>query len=216
MVKYFITDGHRYIRRCKGRYQTCTNQFYADRFTHKQASDILQNKLCNDFKKIFYLEETETSTKVEPQKIETRRQVITEKKVIENEEMMGRINSITECICGIELPSFTELQEHMKNLNEAQSFYDRALADIDHWIMNHKPQAHIRTMVYGFQHNLEVRRAKVKENLRLTEVLLENSSKNMTFDTLKHKLNNRITTPYKPNTYIYQQLDDLLGGKHVT
>ena len=214
VARYYITDGKYYVKKSKGKYITVSGPVLAHTFSYKEANNVIDNCLPKDIRKDFYLDEVNTGEIVKIEEVKAK-SVVNNSDVLKefyiDNSMLDNIQWLAEAISNINLPTYQELQTYVSDMEKAQSFYDQALADIDHWIMLHEPAAHIRTKVYGVQHDIEVKRAKIKETLRIAYVLQDAKLEDYTLDKLQSKIISCISSPYKPNTYVYKQLDDLLN-----
>lgn len=213
LQKYLITDGKQYIRKESNsrRYVLCGSPIMADEFTYKQAENVIKNCLSQNLKKRFYIEGMSDFVKIVPQEVEELMTSSKENKRFSfDESILDKLEDITEGVIAIGLPDIKRLLSYKGDLEKAISFYDQAKSDFDHWEMNHAPPAHIRTKVYGLKHDWENKRARIKEKYEFLKVLIEATQEDYSFSKLQTELQRAKYVPYKPNTYVYEMLNDLL------
>lgn len=201
MEKYYVTDGKKYIKSAKGtNFSTVGSHVLAKEYDLRDAKKVLRG-IQKGFNRDFYLEGVETFSQIHIADLEEK-----EKRGTEYIEKIGKLaKNITE----FEIPSKQELNTIKRKLEEAQSFYDRALSDVHHWIKIKNPAAHIRTKVYKIQQDLERERADAKQALLFTNNLIDAVNGNLPIDQLVKRMRESQYTPYKERTYIYGVLENL-------
>lgn len=182
----------------------------ADTYTIKVAENILKNRLCKTWKEAFYLEGENDFERINLDDIETQLVISEEDEKDSESEIVIEMDQLASTLINLDIPSKIKLIAYKKELEKSQSFYDRALPDIDHWIMTHNPPAHIRAKVYGIQQNLEQKRKEVKEKYGYVLALIDAYDDNFSLFKLQRQLEQKRYVPYTPNTYVYKMLDDLL------
>lgn len=210
MQKYYITNGKEYIKKIGRKYNLCSSPALADTYTVKAAEIILRNRLCKAWKETFYLEGVDDFERIDITDIDAEIDVIEEDHIKSENKIIKEIQHLTLTLMDLHIPSKIQLLAYKKELEKSQSFYDRALPDIDHWIMAHNPPAHIRAKVYGIQQDLEQKRKEVKEKYGYVLVLIDAYDNNHSLFKLQSQLGQKKYVPYTPNTYIYKMLDELL------
>lgn len=210
MQKYYITNGKEYIKKSGRKYYTCKSPVLADTYTVKAAEIILRNRLCKAWKETFYLEGVDDFQRISLNDIDAQAVVSEENKNDSENKIVTEIEQLAAMLINLYIPSKIQLIAYKKELEKSQSFYDRALPDIDHWIMAHNPPAHIRAKVYGIQQNLEQKRKEVKEKYGYVLALIDAYDNDFSLFKLQRQLEQKRYVPYTPNTYIYKMLDDLL------
>lgn len=210
MQKYYITNGKEFIKKSGRKYYTCKSPVLADTYTVKVAENILKNRLCKTWKETFYLEGVDDFERINLDDIDTQVDVSKDEKNDSESKIVTEMEQLAATLMGLYIPSKIQLLAYKKELEKSQSFYDRALPDIDHWIMVHNPPAHIRAKVYGIQQDLEQKRKEVKEKYGYVLVLIDAYDNNHSLFKLQSQLGQKKYVPYTPNTYIYNILDDLL------
>ncbi|WP_052430921.1 hypothetical protein [Robinsoniella peoriensis] len=163
MQKYYITNGKEYIKKSGRKYYTCKSPVMADTYTVKVAENILKNRLCKTWKETFYLEGVDDFERINLDDIDTQVDASEDGKNDSESKIVTEIEQLAATLMDLYIPSKIQLLAYKKELEKSQSFYDRALPDIDCWIMAHNPPAHIRAKVYGIQQDLEQKRKEVKE-----------------------------------------------------
>lgn len=182
----------------------------ADTYTVKAAEIILRNRLCKAWKETFYLEGVDDFQRISLNDIDAQAVVSEENKNDSENKIVTEMEQLTTMLINLDIPSKIQLIAYKKELEKSQSFYDRALPDIDHWIMDHNPPAHIRAKVYGIQQNLEQKRKEVKEKYGYVLALIDAYDNDFSLFKLQRQLEQKRYVPYTPNTYVYKMLDDLL------
>lgn len=182
----------------------------ADTYTIKVAENILKNRLCKTWKETFYLEGENDFERINLDDIETQLVISEEDEKDSESEIVIEMDQLASTLINLDIPSKIKLIAYKKELEKSQSFYDRALPDIDHWIMAHNPPAHIRAKVYGIQQNLEQKRKEVKEKYGYVLALIDAYDNDFSLFKLQKQLEQKRYVPYTPNTYVYKMLDDLL------
>lgn len=210
MQKYYITNGKEFIKKAGRKYYTCKSPVLADTYTVKTAENILRNRLCKAWKETFYLEGMDDFIRINLDDIDTQAVVSEVNKDEPEEKIIEEMEQLITTLNNLCIPSKIQLLSYKKELEKSESFYDRALSDIDHWIMDHKPPAHVRAKVYGIQQDIEQKRKQVKEKYGYILVLINADEKEFCVSRLQHELGKRKYAPYTPNTYVYKMLDDLL------
>lgn len=212
MQKYFITDGKRYVlKSSNGKYIFRDSPSMADEFTYKQGENVIKNHLKGGLKKEFYLEGIDDFKKIDINSIKKEKTAAKAEDQFQFDmEIVQQLESLVGTITTLNVPALNHLLAMRSDLEQANQFYDQALADIDHWIMNHTPPADVRTKVYGRQHDIEIMRREVKEKWAYVNVFIKAKQENYTFEKLQYELKNAKWKPYTPNTYIYKELDELL------
>lgn len=204
MEKYYVTDGKRYVKYAKGtNFSTVGSHVLAKEYDLKDAKKVLRGmpkKISQDF----YLEGVETFSQIRIADLEEK-----EKREKRGTECIEKIRQLAKNIIELEIPSKQELNTIKRKLEEDQSFYDRALSDVHHWIKINNPAAHIRTKVYKIQQVLERERADVKQSLLFTNNLIDAVNNNLPIDKLVKNMRGSQYAPYKANTYIYGVLENL-------
>ena len=212
MQKFIITDGKRYIYKTNnGKYSFKNSSMIADKFTYKQGENIIKNHLKGDLKKVFYLEGVEDFKRVDINNVEKEKTAVSKDNRFKfDESIIQRLDKLAETVALLNIPNLNNLIAMRSDLESANQFYDKALSDIDHWIMNHTPPANIRTKVYGVQHDIENIRKDVKEKWAYVNILIRAREENYTFDKLQKEMINAKWKAYTPNTYIYDELEALV------
>ncbi|WP_394910533.1 hypothetical protein [uncultured Robinsoniella sp.] len=210
MQKYYITNGKEFIKKSGRKYYICKSPVLADTYTVKTAENILRNRLCKAWKETFYLEGVDDFQRIDMSDFDTQVVVTEEDDVDAENKIIKDIDQLATVLIDLDIPSKIKLIACKKELEKSQSFYDRALPDIDHWIMAHNPPAHIRAKVYGIQQNLEQKRKEVKEKYGYVLALIDAYDNDFSLFKLQKQLEQKRYVPYTPNTYVYKMLDDLL------
>lgn len=204
MEKYFITDGKEYIKDTKGsRFFTTKSPVLAKEFEIKNAKKVLCN-MPSGIRKDFYLEGIETFAAFTIEDLEEK-----EGREKRNTEYINQIEKLAENFMEMEFPSKGDLNNIKRKLEEDQSFYDRALSDVRHWIKVNNPAAHIRTKIYKIQQDLERERARVKQALLFTNKLVNAVNNNVPINQLVKEIKESQYVEYTANTYVYAVLENL-------
>lgn len=211
MQKYYITNGKEFIKKSGRKYYTCKSPVLADTYTVKTAENILRNRLCKAWKETFYLEGMDDFKRINLDDIDNQAVISEVKKDEPEDKIIEEMEQLVTTLNNLSIPSKIQLLSYKKELEKSESFYDRALSDIDHWIMDHKPPAHVRAKVYGIQRDIEQKRKQVKEKYGYILVLINAEEKEFCVSRLQHEMKKRKYAPYTPNTYVYKMLDDLLN-----
>lgn len=211
MQKYYITNGKEYIKKIGRKYNSCSSPVLADTYAAKTAENILRNRLCKAWKETFYLEGVDDFERISLDNIDTQTVASEVNKIEPEDKIIKEMEQLVTTLNNLCIPPKIQLLSYKKELEKSESFYDRALSDIDHWIMDHKPPAHVRAKVYGIQRDIEQKRKQVKEKYGYILVLINADEKEFCVSRLQHELKKRKYAPYTPNTYVYKMLDDLLN-----
>lgn len=208
LQKFLITNGKRFIRKVKSNtYTYCNSPTAATLFNLREAEHVLCKQLEEYLRKEYWIEGESDFLKITYEEI-----VQSQKKpdVEHNfDNIFSIVNSIVKSITELSIPDKKILLIYKKQLEDILSTKDKELSDIDHWVMDHKPPAHVRTKVYGIQHDIENDRRKIKESYRYVTTLIDSLDRNYTYAQMKHELKKMLPQPYKPSTDLYGQLDAL-------
>lgn len=219
MQKYYITDGSSYIKQTKGKFITVNSHVLATEFTKREGEKILCCNLGKNFY-AYYLEGIEDFKKTTRDQIST--DTVGEKELVlqkgdgtVSEERLLTLESYISVLIQAEPISGNDLDELRSEIESSISFYDLCLSDIYHWIILHKPPAHVMTKVYCVLREILQNRRRVKEDLGFVMVLIDAEKSGQNYMETKKKLLGRVYDEYVPRTRIWKELDTLTGAKEA-
>lgn len=219
MQKYYITDGSSYVKQTKGKFITVNSHVLATEFTKREGEKILCCNLGKNYD-AYYLEGIEDFKKTTRDQIST--DTVGEKELVlqkgdgtVSEERLLTLESYISVLIQAEPISGNDLDELRSEIESSISFYDLCLSDVYHWIILHKPPAHVMAKVYCTLREILQNRRRVKEDLGFVTVLIDAEKSGQNYTETKKKLLGRVYGEYVPRTRIWKELDTLTGAKEA-
>ena len=176
MQKYYITDGSSYVKQTKGKFITVNSHVLATEFTKREGEKILCCNLGKNYD-AYYLEGIEDFKKTTRDQIST--DTVGEKELVlqkgdgtVSEERLLTLESYISVLIQAEPISGNDLDGLRSEIESSISFYDLCLSDVYHWIILHKPPAHVMAKVYCTLREILQNRRRVKEDLGFVMVLI--------------------------------------------
>lgn len=217
MGMYILTDGKNYVMRDpvkNGRYIKTTSPIQASQFTFKQARSLLNSKKqINKWMKDYHCLEADTR--------ESYKGDITYKgnggvflgvnDFDFDESILDEISKEADNIMGLIAWDKTQLDTYEIILNNALSYYDSAISDIEHAIEDKRPPAHIRTKIFGVLQDVREKHTKIKCNIRYIKVLQNAIINNWDLSRIKLEISRVKYEPYKGRTEYYDKILELIG-----
>lgn len=201
-MKYYITNGSRYITKKRKDISTTLNRSFATAFDLKTARNILTNNLKHSMQEEFYIL-TEDEKKID---------IFTQEEV-DLQMLLMSSNIIKEFLDNIKnIPSLEECLKRKTLLSGELSKVDSELTDIDHWIEKYNPNAGIRCGVFKMQKERLTKRKTIKQNLNYINGLLKCYEENKDISEIKNELESREYKEYIPRTNTWNELNILYGG----
>lgn len=219
MQKYYITDGSSYVKQTKGKFITVNSHVLATEFTKREGEKILCCNLGKNYD-AYYLEGIEDFKKTTRDQIST--DTVGEKELVlqkgdgtVSEERLLTLESYISVLIHAEPISGNDLDRLRSEIESSISFYDLCLSDVYHWIILHKPPAHVMAKVYCTLREILQNRRRVKEDLGFVMVLIDAEKSGQNYTETKKKLLGRVYDEHIPRTRIWKELDTLTGAKEA-
>lgn len=219
MQKYYITDGSNYIRQLKGKFITVNSYVMATEFSKREGEKILCCNLGKNYD-AYYLEGIEDFKKTTRDQISTdtvgKKELVLQKgDGTASETRLLSLESYVQVLIQAEPISGNDLDGLRAEIESSISFYDLCLSDVYHWIILHKPPAHVMAKVYCTLREILQNRRRVKEDLGFVMVLIDAEKSGQNYMETKKKLLGRVYDEYVPRTRIWKELDTLTGAKEA-
>ncbi len=209
---YYITNGLNYVQKIDGKYKTTNCSSLADIYNYVVATKIVRNSLPKHMKKGFYLKEVETSEMIDIHKYKSEASAIVDNKKISFDlDIVQQIKNEAESIMGLSAYTQEDLIKKREVLNQALSFYDLAMSDVEHIIGDNKPPAHIRTIIYGKQHEIQNIHKEIKQAIIYIDIMIMAHTESWTINKTQTKLRESKYVPYKGRTCIYDEIMQMIG-----
>lgn len=213
LQKYIITDGSRYVSKITSKNISFSKSasFAIEMSFEKARKMLLSNKTLEGF----YIEGAFDFVRITKDELFN---IHNETKKSANEtddnllNLFMSIDKLVLDLCAITVPNKHSLISNKDKLVNNLSYFDRAKSDIEHWIEDNNPPAHIRAKAYGYIQKYRKYHTEIKEKIRYIEILMEFSDNKYGFAELPNKLQEAKTKPYTPNTPIYAELNALLSN----
>ena len=219
MQKYYITDGSNYVKQIKGKFITVNSHVLATEFPKREAEKILCCNLGKNYDS-YYLEGIEDFKRTTRDQIST--DTVGEKELIlqkgdgtASEARLLSLESYVKVLMQAEPISGNDLDGLKTEIESSISFYDLCLSDIYHWVILHKPPAHVMAKVYCMLREILQNRRRVKEDLGFVMVLIDAEKSGQSHAETKKKLLGRVYDDYVPRTRVWKELEALAGAKEA-
>lgn len=211
-LQYVITDGLKYVRLDKNRNITyVTNPDNAEKYEYDKAINVRDNNLLAKDRANFYVAEYESKQKKPKIKANlsiikmlpaapTAQSLASEKINIDLDKMIEEIEYLLD-----------NIYIYKEQLLLAEQHVNWELSDIDHFIQEHAPAAHIRTKIYTKQREKRLEREKIKRNIRFAKILIECIDQGSGLNEIKNRLKEAENKPYKGRTELYNELLQWIG-----
>lgn len=211
--QYVITDGLKYLCLDKNRNVTyVTSPIYAEKYVYEKAINVKDNNLPTKDRDKFYISPYEerqgskVNRKTKLSLIKTlpatpTEQILKGEKIeINLEEMIEQLDYLLD-----------NIYVYKEQLLVEQQHTDLELSDIEHFIQEHAPAAHIRTKIYTKQRQKRLERERIKQNLKYTNIIIECINQGSGLTEIKNRLKGAEFQPYKARTEIYNELLEWIG-----
>lgn len=209
-LQYVITDGTKYVGKDKNKNITyTTNPECVEKYSYDKAVNVLKNniKSTNDEKwNIQLYEPKKTKVKNNLSVVRTLPPAPTEINLT-GQKIEFDWDKIIEQFGNLMDNIYIYKQQQLA----AQQYVDWELSDIDHFIQEHAPAAHIRTKVYGEQRCKRQEREQIKINIRYANVIIECLDQGCGITEIKNRLKGAESKPYKGRTELYNKLLQMIG-----
>jgi hypothetical protein len=209
-LQYVITDGLKYLskdRNSKVTYTTSKDR--AEKYPYDKAINVRDNNLNAGERKNFYLEEyvpKQTKSKNKLSIVKTLPPAPTELSLA-GQKIEFDWNKMIEQLDNL----MDNIYIYKEQQLAAQQHVDWELSDIDHFIQEHAPAAHVRTKVYTKQMEKRREREQIKINIRYANVIIESIDQGNSLTEIKNRLRGAEPKPYKGRTELYNELLELIG-----
>ena len=209
-LQYVITDGTKYIakdKRCNITF--VTNPDRAEKYVYDKAHNVLKNNLGNvdrdKFKVSLY--EPKHSKKTNKLSLVKSLPPTPKESSISGVKIEFNWNNFIE-----QLDSMIDnIYVYKEQLINAQQYVDWELSDIDHFIGEQSPPAHVRTIIYGIRQQKRQERDIIHTNLRYTNVIIEAIDQGDSLAEIKNRLHGAESKPYNGRTKLYDELLGMIG-----
>lgn len=212
-LQYVITDGIKYVGKDRNRNITyMTNPDRAEKYTYDKGLNVLNNNMVAEERVNFYLAEY-TAKQIKKSKMKTPLSIVKTlspaptAKSITGEKIELDWNKII-----VEIGNLMDnIYIYKEQQLAAQQYVDWELSDIDHFIQEHAPAAHIRTKVYTEQMVKRKERERIKNNIRYANIVIECIDQGSGLTEIKNRLKGAEPKPYKGRTELYDKLLQMIG-----
>lgn len=219
MQKYYITDGSNYVKQIKGKFIAVNSHVLATEFPKREGEKILCCNLGKAYDS-YYLEGIDdfkrtTRDQITTETVGKRELVLQKGDGVASESRLLSLESYAKVLMQVEPISGNDLDKLKTEIESSISFCDLCLSDIYHWIILHKPPAHVMAKVYCMLREILQNRRRVKEDLGFVTVLIEAEKTGQNYAETKKKLLGRRYDDYVPRTVIWKELEVLCGARET-
>lgn len=219
MQKFYITNGLNYVKQIKGKFIAVNSYVLATEFSRREGEKIL---CCNLGKAYdaYYLEGVEDFKRTTREQISTdmvgKRELVLQKgDGTATEASLAKLETYVKVLMQAEPISGNDLDGLKTEIESSISFYDLCLSDIYHWVISHKPPAHVMAKVYCMLREILQNRRRVKEDLGFVMVLIDAEKSGQSHAETKKRLLGRVYDDYVPRTRVWKELEALAGTKEA-
>jgi len=209
-LQYVITDGTKYVSKDKSRNITLvSNPDNAEKYEYDKALNVLNNNM-NAIERENYV-----VVVYEPKQHKMKNKLSVVRTLPAAPMKNNLIGNKIEFDWNKIIVEFGNLIDNIYIYKEqqlaAQQYVDWELSDINHFIQEHAPAAHIRSKVYTEQMGKRKERELIKSNIRYANIVIECIDQGSGLTEIKNRLKGAEPKPYKGRTELYNKLLQMIG-----
>jgi len=196
-----------------GKYLNTISPLQASKFTYKQARALLINKKIDTrWIKGYKMLNTDTGEfETIIHRFSNEGVYCDDKAFTINDEIVQNIIKESEKILGLFAWNIDQLNTNKNILTSQMSYYDSALSDIGHAMLDKRPPADTRTKIYGLEKQLREKRRDVKQAIKYVQVMINSINQEWELSKLRCEMSKAMYHDYKGRTEYYELVIDMLG-----